>query len=176
MGTVPVPWQMGANGIIPTTSFNAGIYGALIFALNPPLFMGRQTVAQTLTTGVWASITLDVEDVDTANGHSTSSNTSRYVAQYAGYHHVDAFVAFASNATGARGARLAVNGSVVNGRASFVAAVVTDRAAVPVSGTVYLNVGDYVEVQGFQTSGGNLNTDVSVTDLRSMMTTRWVSN
>lgn len=178
MATVPVPWTMGANGVIPSTSYNTGARDPLTFLLNPPLAILRQSVAQTFTSGSWAAVTFDVEDLDTVNGHSTSSNTDRYTAVYAGWYHVDAYVAFASNGSGARGARLGINGSTTLsvGRATFLAAVVTDRAAIPVSGTVFLSVGDYVNVAGFQSSGGNLNSEVGVADLRSVMMVRWVSN
>jgi hypothetical protein len=39
---------------------------------------------------------------------------------------------------------------------------------------VQLNVGDYLEVQGFQSSGGSLSTNVAASDVRSSMNVRWV--
>ena len=44
----------------------------------------RRTTNQVLTASTWTAISFDAEDIDAANGHSTTTNTSRYTAVAAG--------------------------------------------------------------------------------------------
>lgn len=130
----------------------------------------RQTSAQTITTGTWTSITMDTEDVDDDAAHSTSSNTSRYTFARTGWFLVAWLVTFANNNTGARGARLAVNGSAL--AASQYLAQTPATTANPGIGGARLvqctTVGDYVEVQGFHQVGANLNTQASADGASNM--------
>lgn len=128
--------------------------------LNVPTFVGYATSAQSMDNGAFESVDLGLEAIDTHSGHSTVSATSRYVAQVAGYYLCGGLVTFAANATGQRGARLAKNGTGIDGTAvlmpnnggTFIMAVPT-----PIF-VVELAVNDYIEVQGFQNSGSGLNT------------------
>jgi hypothetical protein len=148
---------------------------ASAFFQAPPLFQGIQTVAQNnLTSSIWATITLDTELIDDYGGHSTTTNTSRYTAQLAGWYEVSGSVTWLQNGTGTRGARLAVNGTVVQGSAVMMstAASTTDTSVPTTTRVVYLNVGDYLEVQGWQSSGANLATKVDA-DLTSSLFACW---
>lgn len=128
----------------------------------PPIAELRQTGAQTLTTGVWTSLTFDAEVVDSAGGHSTSSNTSRYTAVIAGYYLLSGGAGFASNATGLRGVRWAKNGSSIDSSGTTEPTGSGNNMAYPARGIlVQLSVGDYVELQAVQTTGGNLGTSVA---------------
>jgi hypothetical protein len=165
------------GGILATSAFNSGVRDPLDFLLAPPIGQFRQTAAQTLTTGTWTAVTFDAEDVDSAGGHSTSSNTSRYTAVYTGWYRVSGGVGFTGNSTGRRGGRWAANGSLVSGSAIMLAATSTGSVAVPAKTMlVYLAVGDYVELQAYQESGGNLDTNVGSGDLYSLMAVEWRSN
>lgn len=178
MATVPVIRTFVAGEVVLASYFNTNINGPISFLLAPPLFRGRQTSAQSLTSGTFAAVTLDAEDVDSANGHSTSSNTSRYTGQYAGWYGVSGGAGFAFNATGNRALDLRVNGAVVNGTQSNIATLTASSStAQPVIATefVFLNVNDYVELFAFQSSGGSLNTAVT-TDQQSRMNAIWQSN
>lgn len=128
--------------------------------LNFPIFRARQTAAQTLTTAIYTPITLTTEDVDTHNGHSTVSNTSRYVAQRAGRYSCAGNLAFAASATGGRYGEWAVNGVLIpnsdNNQLS-VGGGAASRMDVP-NAIVTCGVGDYIELWGMQDTGGNLNT------------------
>lgn len=166
MGTVPTPPTFTAGSNATSTVMQA-VSDSAAYSLGAttsdgskkPLFRGTGTVAQSLaTSGTAAPLLLDTEQVDYDNGHSTVTNTSRYTAQTAGYHDVAAQAAFAANTTGARVLYLAVNGAEFIGSrvetAGLVAGAVT---AIQTVDTLYLNVGDYVEVWAIQTSGGALN-------------------
>lgn len=102
------------------------------------------------------ALTFDSERYDTDSIHSTSSNTSRLVAPFAGTYLIAGTMRFASNATGIRAVQLRLNGG------TLIGSVVTP----PTSGdvidlnvvTVYaLAASDYVELCAYQTSGGALN-------------------
>lgn len=176
MATVPVPatWN---GGIVPTSTLNSGVRDPLIYALAPPLAMVHQESSQSLTSSSWTAITMDTETYDTADGHSTSTNTSRYTAVYPGYYLLGGGVTYAGNTTGRRGARWAVNGSVIPGSATLQVATSATSVGVTARGMVtYLTVGDYVELQGYQDSGGALSTYVTASDSYSSMSVVWVSN
>ena len=98
---------------------------ATVSADKPHAFL-RQTSNQSIVFGAWTAVTFDTEDVDTHSGHSTSVNTSRYTAAVAGWYHVVGRGSFAANSTGHRGVRIAKNGSVVNGSASYFQAATSD--------------------------------------------------
>lgn len=177
MATVPVTRVFVAGEVVLASYFNTNIGAVLNFLLAPPIFQGRQTVAQSLTTGVYTALTLDAEDVDTAGGHSIVTNTSRYVAQYAGWADVNASAGFASNVTGRRLLKLRTNGTTdINGSDVSMFSGITGvlKNVTPVV-KIFFNVTDYVEMMPAQESGGALNTAVTTVD-QSMMGYKWISN
>lgn len=142
------------------------------FALNPPAFSGYQTTTQSIPSSVWTPLSIDTTYFDNYTGHSNSTNNSRYTAQVAGWYTVSGAYVATLNNSGNRGARIQVNGNPVTGVASFLAAAAnTNATAVPTpTSDVHLNVGDYVEVAGWQNTGSALNTG-NFTDVAS---TLWV--
>jgi hypothetical protein len=175
VATVPSTFVFSAGSVLPAATLNTYLSNAVAFFLSPPTFEGRQTSTQSLTSGAGTAILLDTEDVDNDNGHSTVTNTSRYTAQTAGRFQVSGGVGYASNATGARLAFFAINAGNNNGSGTELAAVGGGAVTlVPArTKTVFLNVGDYVELFGLQSSGGALGTDVTTLD-QSTMSVRWV--
>jgi hypothetical protein len=145
------------------------------FAMNPPSFVGYQSTTQTLTNAAWTSLSLDSSSYDNYVGHSNSTNNSRYTAQIAGWYTCcGVYAPQAGNSSGFRAVRLATNGtSTVLGGASYSGQPTTAEDS-PVTPTkdVFLNVGDYVEVQGWQNTGGNYNTAIN-SDLRSGLWVRF---
>lgn len=159
---VPVSYD-GTNEL---TTFNpvsnAGIAAGAdidLTKLNASYALVYNTSGQTLTTGSATDITFDSEVVDTDGYHSTSSNTDRFTAQFAGPHLLFAMVRFVANSTGIRRAFFYKNGttSLWDGRLSNLGA--SQPAYVPVVGLVDLDVDDYVTLRGFQNSGGDLDVD-----------------
>lgn len=143
------------------------------FKDNEPILRISQTSTQTLTTGVWTAITMDASVTDPTGMHSNVTNNSRATAVTAGWYWPAGVVAFAASATGTRGARFAVNGTTVQGSAQFLPPTAAGSLAVAaVSLPIFLNAGDYVEIQGVQNSGGNLAT-LSASDLDSTLSLTW---
>lgn len=176
MATVPVTRTAVAGEVTTAPHFNDNIRDVLNYLLARPIFQGVQTSAQSLTDGVAAALTFNSEDVDSAGGHSTSTNTSRYTAVYPGWYRASAGVSFAANATGLRALEIAKNGALINGSGVILPAIsgVSHRMT---SRTIlsFLNVGDYLEAFAFQNSGGALNTAVSGIE-RPTFTICWESN
>lgn len=122
----------------------------------------RQTAAQALTTATWTSLNQDTEDIDNMNGHS-GVNPSRYISQLEGWYLCQGLYAPVSNVTGIRGCRLSATGTTVPASWGMVQAITTGSSMGIHSRAklVFLTVGAYVEAQGFQNSGGNLNTQAT---------------
>lgn len=172
----PTPYQWQVGDIGSASLLNSQLYNGLTYLLNPPIFYGVQASVQALTnSGTNYAVTLDTNVVDTYNGHSTTTNTSRYTAQVAGYYLASGCVGYATNATGFRAAKLAINGTVVQGAANEIAASSSSYAVTLSTPTIikYLNVGDYIEVWAWQTSGGTLNT-TAFSDQACSMSVQWV--
>lgn len=168
-----------ALGIEATLQTQISTLQALIdFVRNKPAAELRQTVAQSISDSTWTSLTFTTEDLDTdpagTGGHSTSVNTSRYTAVYAGWYLLGGGYSSAVNATGQRGTRWAVNGLVVSASRAFIAATAAVGFELPARmKRVFLNVGDYVELQVWQNSGAPLNTDTSSAEVGSSMSIAW---
>lgn len=174
MPTVPAVPTF-SPGVLTTSQMNQ-LCDAINFLHSPPIAKLRQTVAQTLTTGVNTAITFTTEsvdsDVDGVGGHDNASNTSRYTARYAGWYGVAGGVSFIGNATGIRLVRFAVNGTADDASDSLLINAGAGNTQRQPSRTtmVYLNEGDYVELYATQTSGGNLNTVATAGGEQSHMT------
>ena len=173
---VPVPRTFTVSET-ETASYLNTVRDGLDFLLAKPFMAVTQTTTQTLTTAVWGAIGYDVSIVDTYGMHSNVTNNTRATAIVAGWYYPVGCVVIANNTTGVRGARIAKNGTVIQGSAMLSnAAGGTSVSAVQcVSFPVFLNVGDYLELQGYQNSGGNLNTAAG-TDLDSSFSVRWYHN
>lgn len=133
--------------------------------LNPPLAMLYQNTAQSVPNAAFTAITWDTEVADTHNGHDLITNPTRYTSQIAGWYEVDGQISWAPNATGRRIASIFVNGAELGYTRDEIVPTATAGTSLSCKATalVFLNVNDYVEIRGFQSSGGALNTAVTPT-------------
>lgn len=176
MATVPAPITWVTGSTATAAQLNTNLRDVVNFFLTPtPYAILRQTSAQSVTDATFTSITFGVEDIDRDGGHSTSSNTSRYTAQTSGWFHASGKVGWASNSAGRRLSQWAVNGNAVNGSRVDLPPTPGAAGGIPAAARpIYLNAGDYLELQGYQDSGGSLNTS-NATDIGSYMSVLWVS-
>lgn len=176
--TVPVVANQAPGTLITAALWNAQVVNSVNFLSGPPLFFGFQATAQSTSNSTAFGLSLDSTTVDTYNGHSNTSNNSRYTAQVAGWYYVQATISFAGNATGSRANWLRVNGAtfVVGGYSAVGSAGAAVITTVTAAGMVYLNAGDYVESVGAQYSGGNLSTATTVAYETSSMLAFWTHN
>ena len=141
---------------------NANVRDAVNFLANVPLFVGEQTVTQSIPNAAYTSVTWDTNIIDTYSGHSTVTNPSRYTAQVAGTYRIMARSSFGSNATGRRIAAMAKNGAQVFGSQVELAVnpTATGQTTVHSEYEVACIIGDYLEFQIYQASGAALGTAV----------------
>jgi len=165
VATVPASHTF-TDGVATSSEANAYIRDPIQFNLARPLCDVYSVAVQSIPNNVYTALTFDTEYVDRdpsgSGGHSTSVNTSRFTAVYAGYYGVIGAYTYAANAAGFRGAVVAVNGTQQDRtRRIGPPAAAGTSGYIAVAGTVFLNVGDYVEIMGVQNTGAGLNTDVA---------------
>lgn len=133
------------------------------------LFHARQTVSQNILDSVFTSITFTTEDIDTAGGHSNVTNNSRYTAQSNGWRRAYGGISYGGSTTGQRYARLALNGVSLDGSGNRVGGSANSTAVPTRTVLVWMNTGDYLELQGHQNSTGTLAT-TATGELQSTLT------
>jgi hypothetical protein len=173
-------------GNFETAAFwNANVQALGNFLLSVPRFVGYQAhsgTPQMILDSTWVAVLLDTEITDTEGGHSTTSNTSRYVCQVAGTYKVEgAYVASANSTAGFRAAKFMVNGSTtVTLSEKSATPVVGFPTTVSLSAEVTLGVGDYIELFAYQNSGtaspGLPVESNTAADYGCHMRLRWISS
>lgn len=126
----------------------------------------RSTGAQSLANATDTAITFDVEDRDDDTYHSTTTNTSRFLAPATGWYVAQGQISFNSGA-GLRQCSFRKNGTTVEGYA-ILTAVSGSSHQVPCTVVAYLVAGDYLELMGYHTAGGALTTNASSLNQLSM--------
>lgn len=173
---VPTPTTRAAGTRLTGAIWQSDVTDTVTFLLNPPQFQGYQNAVQSIPNATWTALSLDAERFDDYNGHSTSVNPSRWTVPTgaAGRYTAAGVYASALNATGFRAARIQVNGSPVLGGGAYApnASGSIEMGVVTPIVELSLAVGDYVEVAGYQSSGGALNTILDV-DLRCALWLRF---
>lgn len=169
-------WTVGQ--LVTAALMNSNIQALGNFVLAPPLAQVLQTLTQSIPTGAgWTALNFDTNVLDSDTGHSTVTNTSRYVIQVPGtYLPIGCYALANPNSTGDRAARIAKNGSPVQGSAGSIApasGLVGIAATMPVF--VPCIAGDYLEVHAQQASGAAVNTYSDSTFTSSLLVLR-VSN
>lgn len=162
MASVPLPHQFAVGEAATSTNINT-YYSAISYLENPPIATMYQVGAQNVGSGGEVAIALDSTSFDTYNGHSNSVNNTRYTFQVAGMYLVAGLVAWSPNATGVRGASLRLNGTTDVIASQVISPTITIggiNTNVPTrTCVIQVNVNDYVELMGTQTSGAGLNTN-----------------
>lgn len=162
--------------ILTSAAMNKNVRDAVNFTLNPPVFVGIQATPQTLSNAGFGYILLDTDLLDPYNGHSTTVSNQRYVAQVAGWYLVLGQIGWTGNSSGRRVLAISVNAAAPGGSINYTVGnagtggVTNDSNEI--SGLVFLNVGDHVELQGFQDSGASLA--LAGGSYQAMMTVLWV--
>lgn len=122
--------------------------------LAPPLFVGEQHTSQSIPNAAWTAVTLDTNVEDSASGHSTTVNPTRYTAQIAGWYLLAGSIFLNSyTASFLAAVRIQINGAALprSEQQTLVPAGATATLAVATT-YAYLNVGDYVELGAYQSS------------------------
>ena len=170
--TLPVPSQRtwATSDVVTAAMMNANVRDAVNFLTGKPIAQLHQTNPQSIPNSAFTAIAFDTTDVDSYSGHSNTTNNSRYTAQVAGWYSVYGAIEWTANGTGRRITSISVNGSEIGTCRGETQASATNLVTTESESLVHLNAGDYVEIQGFQSSGAALNT--APTPVR--MTVVWV--
>lgn len=130
----------------------------------PTGFIGcyvRGSSNQTLTTDTETAITMDGTEVfDTDGFHDSGTNPSRMTvpAGMAGKYLITATVAYATSGTNLRFAGIWKNGSGTGVSIRYTAANAGYHSTAQITAILDLVAGDYIQITGFQNTGGNLAT------------------
>ena len=116
----------------------------------------RTTSAQTIGNASWTKVQLNAESYDSL-GEFDSTTNYRFTATGAGYYHITGSINWELNATGQRATSIYKNGTLVSSGdfRNAAAAVVADITIV--ADILYLVANDYIELYGYQNSGGDLD-------------------
>lgn len=159
--TLPVPsprsWDPGDIGSAPY--LNSNIRDAFGFLLAPPIFVAKQDAAQSLANNTVVPLTWDHIVIDTYGGHSTSDPT-KYAVPFAGVWLVYGFVAYPPNATSRRLIQIALDGTSVS-QIELPNAGASANTNINIWGIWQATLGDYFQLNGFQSSGAAMNTLVA---------------
>jgi hypothetical protein len=134
---------------------------------------GVSNATQSIPTGIGTDITFQTNAYNvgySGNIHNAAIQPTRFVAPITGVYHIEANLAFASNATGYRSVQLVRNGSASLGPGVTVTPLTGTETAVFVAADYLLTKDEYVTVQVVQNSGGALNVNSGAT-----MSLRWVA-
>lgn len=145
---------------LAAATWNSGVRDSLIAAAKPPRCRMRRTTNLSVANATPTAVPLDTADVDT-DSIWVSGTPSRLIAPVDGLYLAGGGGQFAVNATGARmvylqksgGTILAMFHGIGNGTWYVGGAVNTP---------VVMSAGDYIEMYVYQTSGGALNLDTTV--------------
>ncbi|MEU5043142.1 hypothetical protein [Streptomyces griseorubiginosus] len=143
-----------------------------------PRFKGYASTGQSIATGSASdvAVTLDTEDYDSDNGHSTVTNSSRYTVQVAGVYLIMATASFPTNSTGNRKLGININGTNARGGVFQGPAMASNSWSACVSVEQALVVGDYIEMAVWQTSGGPLSLNAGGGGFGPTLMCHWISS
>lgn len=172
--TIPTPADF-LPGALTSTDLNVCMQ-ILRHLLDPPCFTVYQNSATTsIPNSTWTTLGYDAQLVLSSHGgHSTSVNNTRYTCPVDGVYELSGKVSFDNSTVGRRQTRWILNGSAI-AASELVLPPASGAPMMPVASIrVRLVVGDYVEMQTSQDSGGTRTTSAGGT-LASFMSGKWIS-
>ena len=173
MGTVPVMHVWVTGEIVTAANLNADTSTLGNFLLAPPMSFVRQTSFQTLVNSTFPALQWNVADVNSDSSWTIASNT-RLTSNTAGWYEISAaWTLVATATTGRRITVIAVNGSQLNAGQHVTVGTLASASGLLPSHPVFLNAGDYAEIQAFQDSGSNQNTGSATAVAQAWCRFRW---
>ncbi|MBT9255370.1 hypothetical protein KMZ30_07265 [Phycicoccus sp. KQZ13P-1] len=167
MGTIPTIASFPSGGKV-TSSYLNSLKAANDFWATPPECYIYPSAAQSLASAAWTVLGFDTELSDVVQAgdppsHDNVTNNSRLYIRTTGKYEISSQVQFVNNNTGSRQSNVRLNaaGNIAAGTLlvqnaqsavlTFGTSVMTPTIRVP------LTAGDYLELFGYQNSGGALN-------------------
>lgn len=155
-GTASIVNIVGSGG---TVAVSGGTATVTISAGPAVAVRVRHNTTQSIGSGTLVALSFNTETFDTDAFHDTVTNNTRLTVPSgkAGKYRIYGSIEWASNTTGIRAAELRVNGTAYIAVDSRLANTGGNTTICGVTTSYSLAVSDYVELIGYQTSGGNLN-------------------
>lgn len=111
------------------------------------------SAAQSLVTATPTILSLNT----TRRANGVTVGADKLTTLEAGWYVISAHVAFAANATGLRAVSLKLGGTTYIGASHAPAISGTSTCNLSVSAVYYLAVGEFIQIEAYQESGGALN-------------------
>lgn len=163
MATIPSLSTVAVGTKLTDTLWNSDVKGAAEFRMDTrPIMSCWANVDQSIPNNTYTNVTWNIEDLDRDGQHSIFASTERVViGNTLGWYEVGGVLCYDANATGARRARLQLNGTTPP-IGSYV--VQTFNAGTRNCSVKYgpwfvrsTTATDYITMQALQDSGGSLN-------------------
>jgi hypothetical protein len=163
--TVDARLGVGTNGQVLTADSTASTGLAWATVASGSTFSGvlcYRASTYSTTTGAGVIVPFDTERFDTDGFHNNSTNNSRLTVPTgkAGKYWISFAASWASNTNGDRAVSIRKNGSTYLCTASIRAATASSGTTAYAQTILDLTVGDYIEMDAFQSSNGNLDLQV----------------
>lgn len=160
---------LGQSSVVGSDQASWLVLGAVTGTTAAVVAQLRQTAIQSIPNAVATPIVFTVADEDTAGGWSTTV-LSRWTAPVSGRYRISGGVSFAAAAGGVRTVQFQIVGVEVPGSGTL------DVGSAAAGGnrlgsrtlSVFMNAGDYIEITGFQNTGGAINTAVAGVEQATM--------
>jgi len=158
-------WTTPQTVVADSTELTAALWNEQVrdntnFLYTPPMCALGLTASQSIPHNAFTALSFTAADeIDTDDMHSTSVNPSRITINTAGVYMVSGLLNWGASANGTdRVASVFKNGSEVGGfrpgALSLPSYSVSTSIILGASHPMNLAVGDYIELRGYQTSGG----------------------
>ena len=147
--TLAVPAVAGTN-----TATLPAATGTVMVSGNMPAFSAYGTAFQSVASSTFVKMAFNTKDFDTNSNYDTS--TYRFTPTVGGYYQINATISAGTAVTGAVQIAIYKNGSIYSYGTNIPNANLGPNAVV--SNVVFCNGStDYIEIYGYQTSGGSIN-------------------
>jgi hypothetical protein len=144
-------------------------------AADVPRVSATHTSDQAIGTGAWNALSLTTEHFDNSPMHSVASNTNRLTFIQAGVYLVTSYIVWdTSTAGGNRGVRWVKNGATVPMEFLLPASLFTVDLGMYHARLIEVAANDYLDLEVFQDSGGNLTLDGTTEAQRPLFQAVWV--
>ena len=177
MAGYPTTITAASGAVFASATWNASPAAVDAWMRNPPQALLQQTVAQSIpNSNSTVTVSFDTTLRDNYSGHQMVATGDAYVAQAPGVYHVTGMLNLAWNGAGAP-AGAVVNPSLITRTAEWaqlwiLASPPPVRFQQSLSALIPMAVGDYVQLQVWQTSGAAQPT--GFVTCGSRMSVRWI--
>jgi len=162
-GSTPARLGIGSTGQVLTVAAGIPSWATPAAASFVGCQLATTNTAQTISNTVQTKIQWGVEDFDTDGFHDNSVNNSRITipAGKGGYYFIYGSSRWTNDTAGRRIVYITKNNVNSLSSEGFSVATNTQYPSNIISKVLNLSAGDYIELEVFQSSGGNLNLDAN---------------